>query len=227
MIRINLGKEQADPSAQAKPSKLAKLKLPPQVAKALQQASEDVGLVVFYVVALAVAMLPQLAVQEYIELVTNRHKATIKELDKQIASIDSEIVKYSPFKKELESFEAQKTMVKERLSTIRKLQGGRGLPVTLMDAIGQSLPKRVWIGNVKMVTSGEAGDIALQGQALSNEDISDFVDKLQDSVHFESVKLLGVTPTKVGGVTTKGFSIDIKSKPAAVEVDDPELASKP
>ena len=226
MIRINLGKEQADPSAPKK-SGLAKYKLPPQLAKALKQASEDLGLVVFYVVAFAVAMLPQLAAQEYIELVTNRHKANIKEMDKQIANVDSEIVKYSPFKKELESFEAQKTMVKERLTTIRKLQGGRALPVTLMDAIGQSLPKRVWLASMRMNTQGEIGSISLQGQALSNEDISDFVDKLQDSVHFDSVKLLGVTPSSLGSVNTKEFTIDIKSKPAAVEVDEPELAVKP
>lgn len=225
MIRINLGKEQANPQ-EAKKATLGKLKLPPQLAAALRKASEDVGLVIFFVVSIAVALLPQLAVSEYIELVETRHKAVVKEMDKQIATVDSEIVKYSPFKKELESFEAQKTMVKERLTTIRKLQGGRSLPVTLMDAIGQALPKRVWLTTIRMNTMGEAGTLTLAGSALSNEDISDFVDKLQDSVHFESVKLIGVNPAKLSSVSTKTFTIDIKSKPAAVEVDDPEIASK-
>jgi Tfp pilus assembly protein PilN len=225
MIRINLGKEQ-NTQAEKKTS-LTSVKLPPQLQKAIKQASEDLGLVVFYVVALAVAALPQFVVTEYIELVTTRHKATLSDLDKKIAEIDTEIVKYSPFKKELESFEAQKAMVKERLTTIRKLQGGRGMPVTLMDAISQSLPKRVWLGDIRLTNSSEDAALALTGSALANEDISDFVDKLQDSVHFETVKLLGVSPSKLGQVSTKSFTIEIKSKPVTVDVDDPEIAVKP
>lgn len=225
MIRINLGKEGGPQPAKQSP--LAKLKLPPQAAKLLKQASEDLGLVAFYVVGTAVALLPQFVVNEYIEVVKTRHSITVKEIDKQIASMDSEIVKYSPFKKELESFEAQQTMVKERLTTIRKLQGGRGLPVLLLDAVGQSLPKRVWLSSTTLNTSNDIATMQLNGSALANEDISDFVDKLQDSVHFETVKLLGVNPSKMATVNTKSFKIDIKSKPAAIETDDSDIASKP
>jgi type IV pilus assembly protein PilN len=225
MIRINLGKEGGPQPA--KKNALAKLKLPPQATKLLKQASEDLGLVALYVVGAAVALLPQFVVKEYIEVVKSRHAITVKEIDKQIASMDSEIVKYSPFKKELESFEAQQTMVKERLTTIRKLQGGRGLPVLLLDAIGQSLPKRVWLIGTTLNTSNDIATMQLNGSALANEDISDFVDKLQDSVHFESVKLLGVSPAKMAGVSTKAFKIDIKSKPLAPETEDSEFARKP
>jgi hypothetical protein len=59
MIRINLGKEGGPQPA--KQSALTKLKLPPQAAKLIKQASEDLGLVAFYVVGTAVALLPQLS----------------------------------------------------------------------------------------------------------------------------------------------------------------------
>jgi len=225
MIRINLGKEGGPQPA--KQNALAKLKLPPQAAKLLKQASDDLGLVALYVVGAAVALLPQFVVNEYIEVVKTRHVITLKEIDKQITSMDSEILKYSPFKKELESFEAQQTMVKGRLTTIRKLQGGRGLPVLLLDAVGQSLPKRVWLNNTSLNTANDIASIQLSGAALANEDISDFVDKLQDSVHFDTVKLLGVNPSKMATVSTKTFKIDIKSKPAAIETEDLDIASKP
>jgi Tfp pilus assembly protein PilN len=225
MIRINLGKEGGPQPA--KQSALTKLKLPPQAAKLIKQASEDLGLVAFYVVGTAVALLPQFVVNEYIEVVKTRHSIMVKEIDKQITSMDSEIVKYTPFKKELESFEAQQTMVKERLTTIRKLQGGRGLPVLLLDAVGQSLPKRVWLNTTILNTSNDTATMQLSGSALANEDISDFVDKLQDSVHFETVRLLGVSPSKLAAVSTKSFKIDIKSKPAAIEIEESDIASKP
>jgi hypothetical protein len=91
-------------------------------------------------------------------------------------------------------------MVKERLTTIRKLQGGRGLPVLLLahccwaELAQTGLAEHHSFFN----TSNDTATIQLSGSALANEDISDFVDKLQDSCILKTVRLLGVSPFEIG-----------------------------
>lgn len=221
MIRINLGRGEPN---EPKKDFLGLQRLPPPLQKAIRRLTADLTLIATYVIAMGLAYVPGVVLARYETLVEARHKQTLKELDNQALAVDEEVKKYTPFKRELDSFEAQKAMVKERLNVIRNLQGGRMLPVTVLDALGQGLPKRVWLSNIHFGMNGDRSNIDVSGRALSSEDISDFVDKLGDSVHMDTVSLGAVASQSFDRVVIKTFSLKILSKPAAADPAERDVA---
>src|SRR5262249_11250282 len=147
MIRIDLSKDAEEKSASSAglPKELhglaTKLKIPPGVLEILSDAR---SLAVVGVGA-AIAMLPHLFFSQYRSYVVTQNQKQMQKLKENIEAVNAEIVKYSPFEKELESYEQQKRLVNERLNGVRELLGTRNTPVSVLDAVGQSIPQKAWL----------------------------------------------------------------------------------
>jgi Tfp pilus assembly protein PilN len=211
MIRIDLGK--ASRKQGEKLRRIAnQLKLQQPYEELLAKFDGDVKRLVTFFVAIALAILPYLVVGEYQRVVTRNFERKMQEADKEIAVVESEIQTLLPFKQELESYEAQKAQVTQRLTIIQSLLDRRALPVSTLDAVGQALPEAVWLETMAFEGSDKAGEkMVLNGKSLSNEDISDFADRLAQSSRLKNVRINSVEATQVRGQDIKSFQIDLEA----------------
>lgn len=221
MIRIDLGRGEKK-KGEGMRQVAAKLKLEQPYQELLGRFDNDVTRLGVFFVAMAVAFFPQLIVSEYKRVVTAGFNAKGAAIDKELKIIENEIQTLVPFKKELESYDAQKAEVNRRLTVIRGIVDTRNTPVLTLDAIGQSLPEGVWLDSVNYESAGEQERLTLEGKALTNEDVSDFVDRLGQSSYLRNVRIAKVDPVAFGTREVRAFSVLLEAtgNPEAVVIRD-------
>lgn len=211
MIRIDLGKD-SKKQGEAIRRVAVQLKLQQPYDELLAKFDNDVGRLITFFVALAVAILPYLVIGEYQRVVTRNFERKMQAADKEIVVVDNEIQSLMPFKQELESYEAQRAQVSKRLEIVRRLIDQRGTPVSTLDAVGQALPEAVWLESMGFEGSDKAAEkMSLMGKSLSNEDISDFVDRLSQSSFLKNVRINAVEASQAQGLEIKSFSLDLEA----------------
>jgi type IV pilus assembly protein PilN len=122
--------------------------------------------------------------------------------------------------KELDSFKdinakiaaIQKTIaeVDLQLKTIKMLEEGKTGPVKLLDDIASSVLKdKLWLTTLKE----ERGALTLNGTAMDNETVADFMDRLEDTESINSVELVKTTQKKIPefDLSLKDFSLQSKT----------------
>lgn len=211
MIRIDLAKDELEKNAPhaEKPSLFQGIRLP----SFLKNISPTVNVtaVIIVVVAMAFSVLPHLFFLQYKTYVETEHQVRLKTIRIKMGKINMEISKLSSLQSELQSYEQQKKTVSEKLASVKELLAARGTPVNVLDTLGQSLPRRTWLTSIEMILSAE-GSVKLLGHSYSNEEISDYIDKLAESVYLADTRLESVTSEIKDKVTTKTFSISAKPK---------------
>jgi len=92
--------------------------------------------------------------------------------------------------------------VKIKLKTIKGLEKGKTGPVKLLDDIAMSVPKdRLWLTSLKE----SIGILVLNGTAMDNETVADFMNRLQSTESITSVELVRTQQKKI-----KGFDLSLK-----------------
>lgn len=226
MIGVNLGKSGLD---KKKVSPLGKIFRPTRKPTAslgshfVGRFVADAKVVVVLLVASAIAFLPHLVLQEYKEWVHQKHADSVKELNDKIKTTEQEIAKFVPFQKELASYEAQKKIVSEKLRTVQNLLSSRSTPINIMDVISQSLPRGVWLTAARLAVTSSTGTLSVDAKAFTADDISDYVDKLSESVYLQGVKLKGVKEGRIeGDIKINDFSLEIVPKFSLGELETVE-----
>jgi Tfp pilus assembly protein PilN len=208
VIRIDLGKDDLAPSGGAKKG----LVIPPIVLVWYKKLTSDVPGMVVIGLGIAVGCLLSLFAHEWHNLLKARHASEMKRMKEQIAQLSQEVTKYTPFQRELKSYEEQKRVISSRIDIVKALIEQRVASVSILDAIGQSLPPRSWISDLNYSNAGETAKIDITGSAYNNEEISDFTDKLSESIYFSDVILEDVGSRLEDKVETKTFQITAKPK---------------
>ena len=86
---------------------------------------------------------------------------------------------------EVEDYEKNKRLLEDKNRIIEQLRKNQGGPVRLLDYLSQSLdPLKIWLTSV----DGDA-QVAINGKALTNDDIVQFIRNLQQSGFFTDVML--------------------------------------
>jgi len=219
MIRIDLGKAEGGRGGGKKNlfNELRNRLLALTAPKAGRKKSVDLRGLFLVALALAMACLPHLFFTQFRTFVIEQHEVSKKKLEENLAVLNAEVAKFQPFQAELKSYEEQKKLVKERLEVVYSLIANRGTPVNVLDAIGQNLPRRAWILDIDFAATATVQKLGINGQAFGNEDISDFLDKLTESVYFNDVKLEDVGQGKMDNtfdVRTFRISARPKVRPA-------------
>ena len=122
--------------------------------------------------------------------------------------------------KELDSFKdtnikivaLKKTIadVEVKLKTIKRLEKGKTGPVKLLDDIAMSVPEdKLWLTTLKE----QKGTLILNGTAMDNETVADFMNKLQNTKSINSVQLVRTMQKKITGfdLSLKDFSLNSKT----------------
>ncbi len=77
--------------------------------------------------------------------------------------------------------------VELKLNTIRELEKGKTGPVKLLDDIAMSVPRdKLWLTSLKE----SAGILTLEGTAMDNETVADFMNRLASTGSIKSVELV-------------------------------------
>ncbi len=98
---------------------------------------------------------------------------------KQVASLKEKV-------KQVEEFEKKKKELEDKSRIIDQLEKARTGPVMVLDYVSRSLePLKLWI--VRLGVKGS--EIELEGRALTNDDVVEFVNNLRRTDYFSSIQL--------------------------------------
>ena len=122
--------------------------------------------------------------------------------------------------KELDSFKninvkiaaLKKTIadVEIKLKTIKILEKNKTWPVKLLDDIAINVPKnKLWLTSLKE----QGGILILNGTAMDNETVADFMARLKNARSIKSVELVRTRQKKIPGfdLSLKDFSLNSKT----------------
>ncbi len=128
---------------------------------------------------------------------------------KTVAQLQSKKRSYQPILQKIKQAEQEKALLETKLETIKKLKLGSQLPVRILDEIAKlTPPERIWLKSLKLST----GSLLIQGIALDNATIAQYMQKISSSPYFSLPDLSRTTSTKIGQQTLKSFSLKILTK---------------
>ncbi len=99
--------------------------------------------------------------------------------------------------------------VEVKLKTIKRLEKGKTGPVKLLDDIATSVPEdKLWLTTLKE----QKGTLVLNGTAMDNETVADFMNRLQNTKSINSVQLVRTRQKKIPGFDLSLKDLSLKSK---------------
>ena len=135
--------------------------------------------------------------------------AQIEKVKQQSKGVQSELAQFAKYEKIKGSLEADELVIKTKLNAIQGLLSARSVPLSLVMAISNSIPKEVWLSQVKstslvMTLSGFTSDIT---------QVSDFMKNLNEKNVFNAVELKDTKQIKEGlRSQLVGFELSLKRR---------------
>jgi len=124
-----------------------------------------------------------------------------QELDQEIRTVQAEIAKLNKVVGEINKIKKEKERVERRVKIIESLERGRMGAARLLDELSNKVPDKVWIE--KMDKKGAS--LRLEGIALDDETIADFMTMLETSPLVKKVELELTERHQIGDVRLKKF----------------------
>ncbi|MEN6472635.1 MAG: PilN domain-containing protein [Syntrophaceae bacterium] len=107
-------------------------------------------------------------------------------LQQEITDTRIEIQKLTVQAGEIEVFKKRKQELERKLDIIKDLNAKKSGPVQMLDELSTLMPEKVWIRSL----SNTGGKLVLDGLAVDNTVIAEFMKKLQGSQQFGDVELI-------------------------------------
>ena len=211
MIHIDLGRDKLEQGSRRQGAN-ANIEISKVFGPIIRKAKLDIIGFLTVAVAIGLSALFPLFFGQYKAFVIAEHQVKKRQLDAKSEQLSREIGKYTPFQKELESYEQQKKLVSSRLGVLRELLVSRSTPVLVLDAVGQNLPKRTWVNSVDVLLKEVEGTVTISGNSYTNEDIAEYIDRLSDSVYLKDVSLEDVVTRTEDRIEVRGFQASAKTR---------------
>jgi len=121
----------------------------------------------------------------------------IEKLNTQIDATKKEINKYRKITREIDAIIKNLAVLKKKTAVINNLEMDRKRPVKLLETMTQVVvPKRMWFTSL---TSGNT-TVGINGIALDNKTIADFMTRLEGSKLFSAVNLKSIRQQNIKSV---------------------------
>ncbi len=130
----------------------------------------------------------------------------INELKNEKAEAEAKIAQQEKMLTEVKNVEAEEKSVKEKIEVIRKLEANQVGPVRLLDEISKLLPKGVGL----IVLSEKGGQVDLEGNAFTNNELVMFINALKASPMFNDVYLVVSERTTLEGYEIYKYKLQFK-----------------
>ena len=122
--------------------------------------------------------------------------------EKQVAQLKEQV-------KQVQDFEQKKKLLEDKNRIIDQLEQSRMGPVKVLDHVSQSLdPLKVWL--TKLGVASET--VELEGKALTNDDVVEFVNNLRRTDQFGAIKLMESRAGLDNKMNTYQFKLDLSMK---------------
>ena len=128
----------------------------------------------------------------------------IGKLNKKITNTKADLNRYNEINQEIARIKNNLEILRKKMAVIEKLESDRHAPVRLMETLTQVLmAKRMWFTKLDV----RENTVDIQGIALDNKTVADFMVRLQDCGLFSSVNLKNLKRQEVQKTNLKSFEI--------------------
>ena len=133
----------------------------------------------------------------------------IKDLKIDVDATKNEVAKFQKITKQIEDIKKKLAVLEKKTEVIRKLETNRFEPVEMLDNMsGKIIANRMWFTSF----NDQPQNVRIDGIALDNKTVADFMTRLEGTGLFGSVRLQTIQKHVVKGSGLKKFSITC-SKP--------------
>jgi len=132
----------------------------------------------------------------------------IKDLNKKIQSTQSQVDKYNKINQEIADIKKKLDLLNKKIDVIKTLDLTRKAPVELLDDMSRlTVEKRMWYTNL----TEKDGKVKIEGIALDNPTIAEYMTRLETSQKYQNIKLLSINKdTTIKGLNLKTFSVNFQ-----------------
>lgn len=132
----------------------------------------------------------------------------IADVNSRTASAQDELNKTKAQIGEVAKFKEAKKAVEDKLGVIETLKKAKAGPVKMLDELSRITPEKLWINSFKE----KGGGIEMDGVAISNEVVAQFMTELEKSEYFKDVELIQTEQVDQGAMKLKKFNLTCKLK---------------
>jgi len=134
----------------------------------------------------------------------------IDSLNANIKQTKTELAKYNKINNEIAQIKKKLNNLKKKMAVMKTLEANRFEPTRLLDIMTQVVvPKRMWF--TRLESRGEK--VKINGIALDNKTVADFMVRLEDCGLFKEVNLNTLKRKKAKAADLKSFTISCIKKP--------------
>lgn len=128
----------------------------------------------------------------------------LKTLQAERTAMQQELAVLADKVKEVEGFEKDKKNFEEKIKVIQQLKSNQSGPVRLLDQVSRSLPSRVWLVGLSQTSKS----VSIEGKAITNSELVDFIDNLKRSKFFSNIEILESRQVTESGVPIYSFKLN-------------------
>lgn len=129
--------------------------------------------------------------------------ARVGALESQKVTLNDELAALKIKVKEVENYEKNKKSYEEKIGIIEQLRKNQSGPVRLLDELSRGLPDRVWLTSLVE----QAGRVDLEGRAVTNAEIVEYISNLKASRHIKEIQLIESRQVNEGGIPVYNFKL--------------------
>jgi len=152
---------------------------------------------VFAVLSVSLAILIVIGIWFYLQ-------RSADALDKKILDTKNELQKLKKDEEKIAEHKKNTAVLEQKVKVIEQLEENKSGPAKNLASLATGIvPGRMWLNSLKC----QGAKLALEGVAVDNETIAQFMTNLEDSPEFENVELQFAEETKVEDYLFKKFSL--------------------
>jgi type IV pilus assembly protein PilN len=190
MIRVNLLKTDIKGGDKRTPAGAPAVEPVEEKPGKAKKSNNTINLIIFLVIAVIAA----LAFLQKRSLDTERTLLADAQEQKRVLA---------PVLQKLELVAQQKLFLESKIGLIQELRGKQSTPLQVLDALSRNLPEWVWL----LETTLRGPTLDIKGRALSNIQISEFMNALQKCGLFADVSINATQQVNVGNNVFQEFTL--------------------
>ncbi len=133
----------------------------------------------------------------------------VSTLHENIARLNEKKQSYTPILNQIKKFEKDKKALDSKIDVIKKLKKNSQITVQVLDQIASVSPaNRLWLKSIKQ----SGNNVSLQGVALDNRTIAEYMKSLKTSPIFADAVLGKSSQVMVAGTKLKSFSLTLQTR---------------
>lgn len=141
-------------------------------------------------------------------------------LEKQLAELRKEIGALNLKAQGVVELGKKVSDLRGKLNVIEELNKKKTGPVRVMESLSSATPSRLWLTQFKET----GGALTIDGLAIDNQTIADFLKSLSGSLYFTGVDLVETTQIEQEGIPLKKFSLKANLSYQSPALPAPEKA---